>query len=508
MIDKKNIDRLFQEKLKDFEATPNDAVWNNISTKLHSAKKGTKGIPIWWKVAGIAAALLLLFSLSQLIQNNTTTPDQEIIVDTDSKIDSLNKNLRDNGNNKNTLVDEENISEDFKSNISGLQNNSSVKNKANILTKDYNSTNKSNSKNVSVNKKTQNNNLKTSKTVKKALVSPFTQTQNVVARNTTSNLPQNKGQKNNIYEAPTDDVKFSDINNPRAKTSFIGTNLTPYDVDQYVINLLETNVLIIDKKMSLADEIANNEDIENPMEKEFERWKASSNIAPVYFNTFGKGSSIHPQFNNNSKTGDINMSYGISGSYAINKKLSVRAGLNKVNLGYKTNDVIVFNNIGAPNDTQLLRSIKLNENASAQNLSFISADEFNFAQIPSVLSNNIDGSINQKLGFIEIPIELEYKISDKKMGVNLIGGFSALFLNKNEVYSVFDGNSILLGEATNINNTSFSANFGLGFNFNISNSFNFNLEPMFKYQLNTFNDTSGNFKPYFIGIYSGLSFKF
>ena len=258
----------------------------------------------------------------------------------------------------------------------------------------------------------------------------------------------------------------------------------------------------------MVEEVAANEEenIEDPKEEEFERWKAASNIAPVYFNTLGKGSSIHPQFNNNSKTGNINISYGVSGSYAINKKLSVRAGVNKVNLGYSTNNVVVFNNIGVSSDTQLLRNIDFNQ--TAQNLSFISAEEFNFVQVPSVLSNVIDSSVEQKLGFIEVPLELEYNISDKKTSINIIGGFSALFLNDNEVYSVIEGESTLLGKATNINNTSFSANLGLGFDFKITDKFNFNLEPVFKYQLNTFNNTSGDFKPYFIGVYSGLSFKF
>ena len=37
---------------------------------------------------------------------------------------------------------------------------------------------------------------------------------------------------------------------------------------------------------------------------------------------------------------------------------------------------------------------------------------------------------------------------------------------------------------------------------------NLNLEPVFKYQLNTFTNTSGDFRPYFVGFYTGLSFKF
>ena len=144
----------------------------------------------------------------------------------------------------------------------------------------------------------------------------------------------------------------------------------------------------------------------------------------------------------------------------------------------------------------------------AKSLAFISVSEFNFAQVPGPVTDFIRSSIDQKLGFIEIPLELKYNISSKKLSVNLIGGVSTLILTDNEVYSVDNGRSILLGEATNINNTSFSANFGLGFDFRMSENINLNLEPVFKYQLNTFNDTSGNFKPYFIGVYSGLSFKF
>jgi hypothetical protein len=38
MKENKNIDRLFQEKLKDFEAIPDAQTWNNFS-KLHSKER-------------------------------------------------------------------------------------------------------------------------------------------------------------------------------------------------------------------------------------------------------------------------------------------------------------------------------------------------------------------------------------------------------------------------------------------------------------------------------------
>jgi hypothetical protein len=202
------------------------------------------------------------------------------------------------------------------------------------------------------------------------------------------------------------------------------------------------------------------------------------------------------------------MSYGVRGSYALNDKLSVRAGVNKLTLGYSTDDVFVLKNVTAtPTDSRLqLRNVDLKEEAEV--ISFVSVEGFALAQIPSVISSQIIGSIDQKLGFIEIPLELEYEISDQKLGLRVLGGVSALFLNENEVYSTLDGETTLIGRATNINKTSFSANLGVGLDFKLSEKFKLNLEPTFKYQLNTFSNTSGDFKPYFIGIYSGISFKF
>ena len=47
MNDKKNIDRLFQERFKDFEAVPDEQIWSNILDALHE-KKRKKVIPLWW----------------------------------------------------------------------------------------------------------------------------------------------------------------------------------------------------------------------------------------------------------------------------------------------------------------------------------------------------------------------------------------------------------------------------------------------------------------------------
>jgi hypothetical protein len=60
MKTKKNIDRLFQERFKDFETEPNEHTWSNIQAALKK-KKEQKIVPLWIKYAGIAAAFFLGF---------------------------------------------------------------------------------------------------------------------------------------------------------------------------------------------------------------------------------------------------------------------------------------------------------------------------------------------------------------------------------------------------------------------------------------------------------------
>jgi hypothetical protein len=112
------------------------------------------------------------------------------------------------------------------------------------------------------------------------------------------------------------------------------------------------------------------------------------------------------------------------------------------------------------------------------------------------------------MSFVEVPVEVKYALLDKKLGINVIGGVSTLLLTENSI--ILDSPELFteLGEATNINDVSFSTNFGIGIDYQFSKEIEFNLEPMLKYQLNTFSGNTGNFRPYSVGVYTGVSFRF
>ena len=535
MSEKKHIDKLFKEHLKDFEVAPNDAVWERIENELNKDKRKRRVIPIWWKVAGVAAALVLMFTVSYRLLNN-----QENSVNT--KTVNTEKTNNNSQNTDETNTSELNTSEDLEQNpivvnekSSEENNNSTISPNKNSTTKNNSTTNKNSTTNntnnetgVATSEENDTNNSDSQKNKslinnkslqrdavvfneKNNLKSKTDKTNqnlnNTVVENSNGSNTQNENRINDIKKENSEIDQLIKQSKTETSTQITDSNSSEKENSETLIDTSKTKILETENAIEKAIAEADKEDSEKLKDSlaTLKRWSVAPNVAPVYFNSFGNGSSIDEQFIDNTKEGEVNMSYGVKGTYAISNKFTIRAGVNKVDLGYSTNNVVAFANPNAQSTNQALANI----NSTDSTTTFISARNFSFASGPEILFTKEQGSISQQLGFIEVPIELEYHVLDRKFGIDVIGGFSTLFLSDNNVYSVKNnGNRTRLGEANNINDMSYSANFGVGFNYNISQQLRFNLEPTFKYQINTFNNTSGDFKPFFIGVYTGLSFKF
>lgn len=532
MNDKKNIDRLFQEKFKDFEMAPNDAVWNRISESLPNKKRKRRVIALWWQIGGVAAAIALLLTIGISVFNsdidNAVNPT---VVDTEDLNNDVNQNNSTSNDKQNELKDDDTYEKlEF---VDSQKDDEAI----NDLKEDNSSGKKSASKNLISNPKSQLNSVAVysdnkdkggnSPSQEREKLTKTTDKDNAkVASVDTKNLENsnktelaNDNELKSTIKKTIEDNKTVVTDNSTLKDSE-KSNSENTDATFAAEDIEKKDILKEDpKKESILDAIAaNNTDDKGIDEKEKEdeqnRWSIKPNVAPVYYSSLGEGSPIDGQFNNNSKSSDVNMSYGITTSYAVSERLKVRAGVNILNLNQTTSDVFAvtnpnpavsasFSSAGpSVNVTQKYANVTLNNRA--QNMSLMSAK----AIVSSFDLNTKMGSIDQRFGFIEVPLELEYRVLDRKFGVNVIGGFSTFFLNENEIYADLDGVNTLIGEANNINSTSFSANFGLGLDYNLSKQWNINLEPQFKYQISTFNNTSGNYRPFFIGVYTGLSFKF
>ena len=532
MSNKKNIDRLFQEKFKDFEVAPNDAVWSRISKDLPNNKKKRRVIGLWWQIGGVAAAIAILLTVGVSVFNSSENKQELPIVDVEQK-DKDNNEPNINTNKSSKEVQNDLIIIDSNKNVvvetTTESESNSIEEDDNIynspqpqkLSQQLTSPNNSqlNSSAIAENSKGKENQKETSKTANNVTnVSSKVNTAKVASNTKGLTTSSKNAENNNTRIANTSEINtaISETiqNNKTAVTdntkSNSKENSSSDTTETKDTNDKETQTTIAEnsEKQSIEDAIAENTKATNEKEDKESRWSIAPNVAPVYFGSLGDGSPINDQFVGNSKSSDINMSYGITGSYAVSKRLKVRAGINSVNLNHLTTDVIAFTGTEAlmrGENTQMANVKYKNHDHS---ISFMDAKKYNSISKAEMFNTKIAGEIDQRFGFIEVPLELEYRLLDKKFGVNVIGGFSTFFLSNNEIYADIDGISTLIGEANNINSTSFSANFGLGLDYSLSKHWNINLEPQFKYQLNTFNNTSGNFRPFFIGVYTGLSFKF
>lgn len=508
MNDKKHIDRLFQEKFKNFEATPDDAVWENIHNALHKDKRKRRVIPLWWFAAGVAAMLVLLLTVGNVFNSGEGFNNPENNVVGTENTEGASETTR-------TIV------------IDDTKNNSSDSDPSNIMANTEQSENTGDNSENDIQKKKANDHDKTANQI--ANENPGSSTTNPSNSQDEVDLTKNnKSPVSNIKEETVakNTPNLSDLNQKATEPDNVRNKAlleTKKDqaqiakvTDQNNSKELETlkenkdNIALIKEQESIEEAIAKaNSTNEEEKEEQPNRWNITPNVAPVYFNSLGKGSTISSQFVNNSKSGEVNMSYGINGSYAINDKIKIRAGINKVALGYSTDGVIAFKDINSFNGGSGGKELdNINFTSQRKADAYMSTSNINSDSAPQFMVSNVNGALEQQFGYIEVPLEVEYSLIDSKFGLNVIGGFSTLFLNGNEVYTVLNNERSLLGEANNINSTSYSANFGLGFNYNISHTLKLNLEPMFKYQINTFTNTSGDFRPYFIGVYTGFSFKF
>lgn len=235
-----------------------------------------------------------------------------------------------------------------------------------------------------------------------------------------------------------------------------------------------------------GEDLPEDDEIKNP--KMLNRLSVTPTAGAVYMDNMGNGNFIDNSFDNNKTGGEVSMAFGVQLAYQITEKLKIRSGVNKVDLSYNTRDI----NYSSALNAVALGGSGIPENSANRTLS---------------IAAPISGNLNQRMGFIEVPLEIEFALSEKKLGLNIIAGGSTLFLNNNMVSINSTEFSTDLGQAQNLNSVSYSANIGLGVNYTISSRFLWNLEPVFKYQINTFSNTTG-VNPYYLGLYSGFSYKF
>lgn len=545
MSERKNINNLFQEKFENHEVTPEEFIWENIELKLKEKKK-RRVIPFWSKLSGIAAALVIgFFAYNGL---NTTNDNENSVVnqeknDTENSKDSVEKNTNPVVTNGSKTINSDNsktISSDNNVNnvvvVKETNSQSDENNKTNFKTNkiDVKSNNGTQVANSEINKKPLvktdkiksnsdsqivNNGSKKDKNRKISLKLSNNNSNNEIAFEKNNDLKEknkiNNSSRNEALVQPETKEKEKNNSvvdkfvNPSKENNSIVKNTTS-DRKTSVLTL-KTDEPILKKNDSTSvasvepnalEELLIEKEKQTVTEQKINRWQVTSNVAPIYFGSTSNGSPLDSKLVNNDKVYSAeNISYGIGVNYAVNKKIKIRTGVNILNVDYDTNGILYYQN-----PTVSSRLSGLNPNVPGSLLVIESLSNINTLFNRSF--QKFEGSLNQKLGYIEMPLEVTYKILDKNFGIDLIGGISTLVLNRNEIYLQSTELNLKIGEANNLNNVHFSGNLGLGLKYGFFKRLEARIEPVFKYQINTFNNDAGNFKPFVFGVYSGINYIF
>lgn len=462
MKEQHNIERLFQEKFKDFEATPRPEVWESIEAKL--TKKKRRVLPMWWFSGGVAATLVLGFLFYPYVI------EQEIIngIDTDV-VETTTKELKtkqekeenlfkEDINNNETLVVEETIKkEELKEKLlpnEVLTTNHVVKISKNELLKE---------KNNSV-----------SKVVEGALLAETT---------VVKNEAQTGKFENNL---PVILKKEAQENLSKEKDSLSNTKKQEFK-----------------PKKDLIAEVEKEND-NSKEDKEIKRWSVAPVFAIVKANSFSKDSPLDSKLIPTPTNGSNNFSYGVKVAYQFNNRWEIQSGVQIQKVDY-TNDNVPITTSFSSSD---LSSVDYNDEFSSFGFGTGTSSGFGILSTGFGVINE-NATLTQSLGYIEVPVEVKYAfINTEKFSTKVVTGFSSLFLNKNEVSVSSEKISETFGSIKNLNSVDFSGNLGVEFDYSISKQLKFNLNPMFKVQFNTFSSESNGFKPYTLGLYSGIKYQF
>jgi len=307
---------------------------------------------------------------------------------------------------------------------------------------------------------------------------------------------------------------FADISAQEDLTENSVINNRQYDL--LAINYAAADFMDFDERTTLDAP-------DNTIRKEPGRWSISALMSPTYQSRFGTGENEAMANLMASEEAVVSYSGGLALSYKISKRFSIQSGVYYSSIGKELSGISAYSGFedhfytkGSPN-FEVLTSNGL---VHTENNDVFLADRMGDGRITTAYNNDvfdpekaslkyIDNSLHQNFSFLELPVILRYKIIDKALDFNIIGGFSSNLLVNNSVYASSDGNKLPVGKTEGMNILIFSSSLGMGMEYNISSSLSLNLEPTFRYFINPFNNFSGTgIHPYSFGVFSGISYKF
>ena len=450
MNTKKEIGAAFKERLKEINDTPDLFVWTNIKAELNKEKRKNR----WLNTIIVLIPLCIILYYSQNTQKVTLPKNK------------LNKNKHPN----NLKIEESNLTIFIKNKSKKLNKNNTSQTKQKVNNHNKLQKNSANNLNIEVDelnaftkKKSENNNSKIPSSIEKNLINEKKILTNIIKKDNLKKIIK----KDTLEFHSKKTAKYLKLPFARGVNAYKNNFIFP----------LKTNK-IINKKDSIKKSILN-------ITANFglNYFNSPSNINKVYGNKLGE---------NTTKT-SLSFNYGIYFSFDINKKTSIRLGVQRLNVkngiyGITVNDI----------NTHISTIFTESETVSKSNNN----------EIITFIAQNNSFDLIQKITYLEVPLEIKQRIIDKNYKLDIIAGYSLFFLEKNNIYiNTNKKEKLLIGYNNSLSNRNVSLNIGFSSELSLFKNIFLNFDISYKQHLNLQENNSKN-NPFTLNIQSGIMYKF
>jgi hypothetical protein len=464
-----NMDELFREKLLNYEQEPPPYLLENILAGAEGAKR--KRRIVYWRVAGVAAALLLAFmtgwqvnymNKEPLKTHSVASQNSSLETKTETTIVTEQKTVLKKDQGTQTMITETSVKIKSDENLQAVNAVS------------YQKKNPSSEPIVSI------------PTAESALLHPL--------RALSRLLSHNSAFADGLHKMKTDNSN---------------ADFKDQSINQQIVEQNKEKLLAQNKIRNKA------------------QWAIGAQISPDYsVNRSNHSSQYASNMINYASNSPVELGGGVSVEYKAKKRWSLQSGIYYSGVSQasgntsNSNSDLMFADPGYSGLTNSNTQVNIIANKMSMNSN---AGVIQFNSIPSgvILNTNLEdktmssavvassAKFTQNFQYIEIPLYLRYTVVDSKFDVELLGGLSSNVLVGNDTYLDSGSGSKEVGKTKDMETINYSGTLGVGLKYGLSKRIFLNVEPRVKYYLNSLNNNSDvSYRPYTIGVYTGISYQF
>lgn len=467
MNEDKNMDKAFREKLDGFNAEPPAHLWDGIQGQLTAQRRGKRMALYSW--ASVAALLVLAFLAGWYFSSDTTvqTAGEMAESETTPMIEIVPEKEEDTSVRQNQQPNRRNQEPDAQ-----LADASRPATRESATDKDYKTT-------ADEFPGTSESNVRSSSPVELKLLT------NIEAR-------------------------------IQGKTEKLPVQLKQETRETFWLSDSERKLIAGNASFSREN---------NVQEK---GWKMGVNVAPAYSSFTSEHSENYAlDMAYSASEGSGNVGAGFSVQYQTGKKWSIESGVHYAKSGQKSqnsyelfarNNSAGFGNFDSDVAFAPAKSLSAGQMAMNSTAGVIALDKLPpGAEVVASPESETSfsnaylsrGEFSQVFDFIEIPLYLRYKIIDSKVDVDILGGVNAGLVVGNNAFLDNQYGVQNIGKTKDVSALNMSGTVGVGVDYALGKHFSLAVEPRLNYYLNSINrNPEVNFRPYRIGVYTGLYYDF